>query len=153
MKYKGVIVAPDEYEDRAISWLKSIDKKERDMLFAIEYHKGELKVQWKQHYLEAAKPIRQRYEKEMVHTPDGDYWNYREVTDLCHELTYMEYMASDVWDKKRRRILKRDDYTCQHCRATNKPLDVHHLTYKHLFKEPLKDLISLCRDCHDRCKE
>ena len=29
--------------------------------------------------------------------------------------------------------------------------DVHHATYERLFDELLCDLVSLCRDCHNKC--
>lgn len=60
---------------------------------------------------------------------------------------YIEYIASKVWRKKRRRVFYRDKHKCQECGAT-RWLQVHHLTYKRLFREPLSDLITLCRDCH-----
>ena len=62
---------------------------------------------------------------------------------------YLEYMQSNAWDKKRRRRLKKDRNTCQGCGATNKPLDVHHLTYVRFGNERISDLQSLCRRCHD----
>lgn len=70
--------------------------------------------------------------------------NKREFVD------YDIYMQSEEWDARRRQRLKIDDYTCQDCRATDRPLDVHHLTYDNLGYEPMGDLISVCRQCHKR---
>ena len=58
------------------------------------------------------------------------------------------YMSSELWNIKRKRILKRDNYTCQKCQAKYVPLDVHHISYKHVGDEPLKTLTSVCRTCH-----
>ena len=63
---------------------------------------------------------------------------------------YTDYMQSKAWDKKRIKRLKKDNFTCQQCGATNKPLDVHHLTYKRFKHERMSDLKSLCRDCHEK---
>ena len=58
------------------------------------------------------------------------------------------YMSSELWNIKRKRVLKRDNYTCQKCQAKYVPLDVHHISYKHVGDEPLKTLTSVCRTCH-----
>lgn len=63
------------------------------------------------------------------------------------KLTYKQYILSSAWKYKRLRILKRADNKCEKCGYSGR-LQVHHLTYKHLFHEPLKDLIALCPDCH-----
>jgi 5-methylcytosine-specific restriction endonuclease McrA len=64
--------------------------------------------------------------------------------------TYEDYLKSEEWDKKRKLVLKRDDYTCQGCLAKHVPLEVHHKTYKNIQKEFLFELVSLCHDCHKR---
>ena len=67
---------------------------------------------------------------------------------------YREYLASEKWQKKRQKVLKRDKNQCQQrkflffkCKSTRK-LQVHHKTYKRVFKERLGDLITLCSKCH-----
>lgn len=65
------------------------------------------------------------------------------------------FYKSEVWLKKRKQILKRDNYECQHCKKNgefSKADCVHHI--KHLRKFPhlaLDDLnlISLCNACHN----
>jgi 5-methylcytosine-specific restriction endonuclease McrA len=43
--------------------------------------------------------------------------------------------------------LKSDDWTCQYCGA--KATEVHHKRYaKNIGREPIKWLVSLCRECH-----
>lgn len=61
---------------------------------------------------------------------------------------YREYMRSDAWFDKRDRVLKRDNYICQAC-LKRKATQVHHLTYEHFGDEPLFDLESICKICHD----
>lgn len=59
---------------------------------------------------------------------------------------YSEYLNSDEWKNKRKKILERDSYVCQICH--NVAECVHHLTYKHIKNEYFFELISLCDNCH-----
>ena len=55
------------------------------------------------------------------------------------------------WGVQRKKTLKRDKYTCQDCKKTGVPLDVHHLIPYRLKKSnAIKGLISLCRNCHTK---
>ena len=63
---------------------------------------------------------------------------------------YNEYLKSEKWQRKRARVLMRDNYLCQGC-LKERAMHVHHLTYKHLFEELFFELISLCVDCHSKC--
>ena len=60
---------------------------------------------------------------------------------------YGRYLETDEWRNKRRRVLDRDGGMCQACLIRTAE-QVHHLTYKRVFHEPLFDLISVCRVCH-----
>ena len=60
---------------------------------------------------------------------------------------YLEYLKSEEWKNKRDIVFKRDNNICQSC-LNNSADQVHHLTYRHIFNEPLFDLISICFDCH-----
>lgn len=66
--------------------------------------------------------------------------------DAWHE-KYNEYLGSQRWAEKRQRVLERDGGICQACRK-RPATEVHHLTYDHVFNEPLFDLVSICRICH-----
>ena len=63
---------------------------------------------------------------------------------------YDEYLASPEWRAKADLVLARDWYQCQAkldgCTTTAE--HVHHLTYDHLFNEPLFELVAVCRSCH-----
>ena len=63
--------------------------------------------------------------------------------------TSKPYYNSEIWKIKREFVLKRDNYLCQAC-LTNKANQVHHLTYKHFGNEPLFELTSVCKQCHDK---
>ncbi len=60
---------------------------------------------------------------------------------------YLQYLASEDWQRKRKAVLRRAGYRCERCRKA-KPLDIHHLTYARFGNEDLEDLRALCRDCH-----
>jgi 5-methylcytosine-specific restriction endonuclease McrA len=60
---------------------------------------------------------------------------------------YDAYIASKEWRIRADKALKRDNYLCQSC-GTSKATEVHHLTYFHLYDEPLFDLVSVCNACH-----
>ena len=59
------------------------------------------------------------------------------------------YLKSDAWKRKRYVVLRRDNWRCVYCggRATQ----VHHTKYAKykIGKEPIKWLVSVCKDCHD----
>lgn len=63
--------------------------------------------------------------------------------------TSKPYYNSDIWKLKREFVLKRDNYICQAC-LTKTASQVHHLTYKHFGNEPLFELTSVCKTCHDK---
>jgi len=74
-------------------------------------------------------------------TRQGEFWR-----------RYDEYLRGPVWGSKKARVLRRDGYMCQACQDRS-ATQVHHLTYAHVFDEPLFDLISVCEICHKRLTE
>lgn len=60
---------------------------------------------------------------------------------------YREYLKSPIWREKRAKVLRRCKHLCEGCR-TNAAMEVHHLTYKHIYDEMLFELVGLCEDCH-----
>lgn len=65
------------------------------------------------------------------------------------DATYSSYLATDEWKQKRKLILERDKYICQGC-LTAEAEEVHHLSYDDVPNELMFDLVSLCRNCHER---
>lgn len=67
---------------------------------------------------------------------------------------YDKYLCSDAWRKKRDLALERDNHRCRLCN-NSKGLQVHHRTYESTWEnglgnEPIEDLTTLCRRCHDK---
>lgn len=64
-------------------------------------------------------------------------------------MTYADKLRDPRWQKKRLKILERDDWTCQWCGDSKKTLHIHHTKY---LKEPwdVEDefLITVCETCH-----
>ena len=65
---------------------------------------------------------------------------------------YDEYLESDEWKGRRARVLRRAGHTCEACGVAT-ATQVHHLTYEHLFREPLFDLRAVCVPCHEYLTE
>ena len=65
--------------------------------------------------------------------------------------SYEEYLKSDLWEKIRERVKKRDKYRCQCCKGNHR-IQVHHTSYqpKVLLGEQLDPLITLCEFCHHK---
>ena len=67
---------------------------------------------------------------------------------------YYEYLQGDKWRAIAKRRLEIDGFVCQGCGSrggSNNPLQIHHMTYRHIFEEEnyvYTDLVCLCRNCH-----
>lgn len=63
--------------------------------------------------------------------------------------TYPIFLKSAYWKYVHNLVVNRDGFKCVKC-GNEGNLQVHHLTYKHHYKEHLHlgDLVTLCRDCH-----
>lgn len=65
---------------------------------------------------------------------------------------YKEQLKHPFWFKKRKEILKRDDYKCRLC-GSKQNLQVHHIKYindKMAWEYKNKYLITLCDVCHNK---
>lgn len=66
-------------------------------------------------------------------------------------MTYSEKLRDPRWQKKRLKIMERDEFMCQKCQDKDSTLNVHHRIY---FKErepwEYEDwcLVTLCETCH-----
>lgn len=63
---------------------------------------------------------------------------------------YRDYLQSDAWRAKRKKVLKRANHTCEGCLEA-KAVEVHHLTYENFGDELLFQLVALCKTCHEKC--
>ena len=64
---------------------------------------------------------------------------------------YERYIRSAAWRRKANERLEMDGHKCQVCGKT--ATEVHHLTYDRFTCEDMNDLVSLCRDCHEKAEE
>ena len=64
--------------------------------------------------------------------------------------TYKEYLDSPAWEVKRDDVIERDGGQCV---CGTQATEVHHKTYNNIGKEPLSDLVALCKECHERVHE
>lgn len=62
---------------------------------------------------------------------------------------YGVYLKSPEWAERRRLVLARCKHVCEGC-GKRPAVEVHHLTYEHVFDEFLFELLGLCKPCHDR---
>jgi len=67
---------------------------------------------------------------------------------------YQVFLNSKYWHLVRRKVMKRDGFKCRICQSTDN-LIVHHVTYKHHFKEHkhLNELMTMCTSCHTEYHE
>lgn len=64
---------------------------------------------------------------------------------------YSELLSDKRWIKKRNEIVARDSFQCTNCQSKTS-LTVHHKRYisgKNPWQYSNKDLITLCRTCHE----
>lgn len=104
-------------------------------------------------------PIRTRLDAEPPFTDPGlqeRYWSGIEDAKQKQRdqwwFEYNQYLESPKWQAKRDLVLARDWHQCQAKLdgCTNTAEHVHHLSYEHLFNEPLFELVAVCRSCHDQ---
>ncbi len=66
-------------------------------------------------------------------------------------IDYSTKLKDPRWQKKRLKILSRDEWTCRYCYDTESPLVVHHKLYLpklEPWEYPNDLLITICEDCH-----
>ena len=73
----------------------------------------------------------------------------KDTEEVC--TTYQKYLNSIHWKnlKKRFKNSKIFKHKCYCCLKTNRPISIHHKSYKRLGDEPLNHLIALCQECHE----
>lgn len=65
---------------------------------------------------------------------------------------YEKYISSPGWGRKRKERLFIDKHRCRTCGLSHEEgtsLEVHHVSYENFGDEPMSDLITLCRQCHE----
>src|SRR5262245_61093389 len=83
----------------------------------------------------------------MSSPPAEKYYDFRQTLAIVGYSRYEDYLASEHWSNVRKLWLASDyPTTCQGCGAFH--FQLHHLTYRRLGHESLRDLIPLCEPCH-----
>lgn len=70
----------------------------------------------------------------------------RMVAMMTWRQQYNAYMQTQQWAAMSKRVIQRDG-KCLRCGEGGR-LEAHHLTYERLMHEDLRDLVTLCHDCH-----
>jgi len=66
--------------------------------------------------------------------------------------SYSEKLKHPKWQKKRLKVLKRDEFRCQICWDSETTLHVHHKYYvkgRDPWRYHLKAFLTLCEKCHE----
>ncbi len=79
------------------------------------------------------------------------------MTDKFNYSDYQTYIVSSEWLIKKSRFIvyklkKHQKIECEVC-GMSVLLNIHHKTYKRLYKEKFNDLIILCAFCHKKLHE
>jgi len=76
---------------------------------------------------------------------------------VASRFDYEKYLYSDFWQVIKDYLFFKSDWRCQRCQDEVKrwKMQVHHHTYRHLFKEVLwlDDIILVCDKCHKELHE
>ncbi len=78
--------------------------------------------------------------KRAPHTPGATY--------DTRTMAYQRYLQTPEWQAIRQMALDRDGHRCVECGSTER-LQVHHKTYRRRGWEKRKDLVTLCKPCHE----
>lgn len=75
--------------------------------------------------------------------------SYQWYSVLLHCWSTMTSSYPPDWDEIRKRVYRRDNYTCQNCGATNTELHAHHKTPISMGgSHKLSNLTTICQSCH-----
>ncbi len=74
-------------------------------------------------------------------------WIYGSLNLAAKKYMYQLYLLTPEWIERRTQVIARAGGTCERCHK-DEIHQVHHLTYKRIFNEPLEDLLGVCEPCH-----
>lgn len=66
--------------------------------------------------------------------------------------SYFEKLKNPRWQKKRLKVMERDDWSCRECHRSDVTLNVHHRFYRRgaaPWEYQMDWLETLCEDCHE----
>ena len=93
---------------------------------------------------------KRRYKPRKHYLDDVDIPDTNCNADFSRD-SYIDHLMSDKWKQTKLKRLLIDDFKCQQC---NKPITAetshcHHITYQNLRDEGMKDMVSVCPQCHN----
>ena len=71
----------------------------------------------------------------------------REPLKAVTKANYHQYLRSGDWRRFRELVIQLRGYRCQLCQDTKK-IEVHHMSYKRVGSEDLRDVLIVCNSCH-----
>ena len=85
------------------------------------------------------------------YTPNNEVKIVKQRKTTRQENKYYKYMQSSAWLKTKRAQIYNDlGSSCEICSSSSN-IEMHHNNYKYLFNEkPTRDIVVLCKDCHQR---
>lgn len=94
--------------------------------------------------IQRCKPLKSEHPAEALHRSIIE--SRRNRKDWYRDI----YLRSEHWKLTRKVALAACGGICAECKRPYDTLDVHHLTYRHIFDVMPQDLVAICRACHDR---
>lgn len=61
---------------------------------------------------------------------------------------YLNYIKSEAWRLRCAAYFQKHGKFCKACGTFKGPIQVHHMSYDRLGREPMADLVSVCSPCH-----
>ena len=97
---------------------------------------------------------KQKYKPRKHYIDDLDIPDPYRDKDFSRD-TYVEHLMSDKWKQTKLTRLLIDNFKCQQCnkQITAETSHCHHITYKNLGDEGMKDVVSVCTQCHNDIHE
>ena len=104
-------------------------------------------------FKQESKPKR-KYKPRKHYLDNVDIPNTYKNQDFSRD-TYVNHLMSEKWKQTKLTRLLIDDFKCKQC---NKPITAetshcHHITYQNLGNEGMKDVVSVCPQCHNDIHE
>lgn len=138
---------------------EELEKNEREKQNKLDKENAKIRVrQYIENYLDPDKSFKQEVsENEKIDYIMGSFYGYGfsdEIEKAVLKMDYYDFLKTPYWDGIRNYKLKKAKYCCQLCSGKG-VLNVHHKTYEHHGLEHLrtvadKDLIVLCKNCHEK---
>jgi hypothetical protein len=82
----------------------------------------------------------------------ASYQEAREAQNAEWFARYNEYLQTPEWRAKSAAVIDREKGLCEGCRKA-RAVHVHHLTYSHVGRELLFQLVAVCLECHEHAHE